>query len=87
VPVFVVLWAGVWGWHGSHLDPTSGHKYGKSVVLRHQAAHSEKPKDVTTLDWSPDGELLASGSSRWHGTHLEQCWVGVPPPDTPPLCT
>jgi transducin (beta)-like 1 len=31
-------------------------------VLRHQAADSEKPKDVTTLDWNHDGSLLASGS-------------------------
>jgi transducin (beta)-like 1 len=43
-------------------DLNPAHKHGKSVVLRHQAANSEKPKDVTTLDWSPDGELLASGS-------------------------
>lgn len=31
-------------------------------MLRHQAEDSEKPKDVTTLDWNHDGSLLASGS-------------------------
>lgn len=42
------------------LGPGPGH--GKALVLRHTAASSEKPKDVTTLDWNPDGSLLASGS-------------------------
>ena len=36
-------------------------KESSSVVLEHISADQEH-KDVTTLDWSPDGESLASGS-------------------------
>jgi WD40 repeat protein len=39
-----------------------GANHSAALVLRHQAADSEKPKDVTTLDWNHDGSLLASGS-------------------------
>uniref|UniRef100_A0A383WGZ9 LisH domain-containing protein n=1 Tax=Tetradesmus obliquus TaxID=3088 RepID=A0A383WGZ9_TETOB len=43
-------------------DLSAGADHSKALVLRHQAADSEKPKDVTTLDWNHDGSLLASGS-------------------------
>eukprot|EP01121_Diplochlamys_sp_Union-15-3_P010720 TRINITY_DN3038_c0_g1_i3.p1 TRINITY_DN3038_c0_g1~~TRINITY_DN3038_c0_g1_i3.p1 ORF type:complete len:399 (+),score=70.03 TRINITY_DN3038_c0_g1_i3:89-1285(+) len=32
------------------------------IVLKHFNANQEKSKDVTTLDWSPQGTLLATGS-------------------------
>ena len=32
------------------------------VVLRHAEVSGEKNKDVTTLEWSPSGDLLATGS-------------------------
>lgn len=35
--------------------------YSKSTVLQH-GHHGDRNKDVTTLEWSPDGELLATGS-------------------------
>lgn len=34
----------------------------RPIVLRHVLNPEEKPKDVTTLDWSADGSLLATGS-------------------------
>lgn len=34
----------------------------RSTVLKHFAKGNEKAKDVTTLDWSGDGSLLATGS-------------------------
>lgn len=34
----------------------------KPVVLRHVNKPQDKAKDVTTLDWHPDGALLATGS-------------------------
>lgn len=34
----------------------------KHIVLKHVLNPEEKPKDVTTLDWSADGSLLATGS-------------------------
>jgi WD40 repeat protein len=43
-------------------DLSPGANHSAALVLRHQAADSEKPKDVTTLDWNHDGSLLASGS-------------------------
>jgi transducin (beta)-like 1 len=43
-------------------DLSPGADHSNALVLRHQAADSEKPKDVTTLDWNHDGSLLASGS-------------------------
>lgn len=43
-------------------DLSAGGDHSKPLVLRHQVAAGDKPKDVTTLDWNPDGSLLASGS-------------------------
>ncbi|KAF6253035.1 WD40 repeat-like protein [Scenedesmus sp. NREL 46B-D3] len=42
-------------------DVSPGGNRSSALVMRHQAADSEK-KDVTTLDWNHDGSLLASGS-------------------------
>lgn len=43
-------------------DLYPGAKHNTPLVLKHQAAAGDDPKDVTTLDWNPDGSLLASGS-------------------------
>lgn len=40
---------------------SSGPNFGKSMVLQHEVK-ADKAKDVTTLDWNPDGSLLATGS-------------------------
>jgi transducin (beta)-like 1 len=34
----------------------------KAVVLKHSAPDQTRAKDVTTLDWSPNGNFLATGS-------------------------
>ena len=40
---------------------SQGPGYSKSVVLHHEVKQ-DKGKDVTTLDWNPDGSLVATGS-------------------------
>lgn len=53
------------------------------VVLKHSNSKNEKAKDVTTLDWSGDGSLLATGS--YDG--LARIWTrGGAPLAHPPCC-
>ena len=42
-------------------DASNGHS---NIVLRHfgEAGASSKSKDVTSMEWSPDGSMLATGS-------------------------
>mmetsp|Transcript_15664 Transcript_15664/g.31940 ORF Transcript_15664/g.31940 Transcript_15664/m.31940 type:complete len:720 (+) Transcript_15664:236-2395(+) len=42
--------------------PTAAHGFTGSVTLKHGDYLGDKNKDVTTLEWSPDGARLATGS-------------------------
>lgn len=60
-----------------------GHLWDGPVVLQHgqgQTGDAAGNKDVTTLDWSPDGQCLATGSCSglvraWskEGEHVVEC--------------
>ena len=50
--------ARIWTMGGS----TAAHGFSNSVTLKHGEFLGDKNKDVTTLEWSPDGTKLATGS-------------------------